>query len=99
VTAPFGEHVQLRVSQQAYRKWGANTPAWLVVSGHAYAFHEQQFEAASVVTINHNLGRAPMAVTLTTLGGVEFDAAVHHLNLNQLQIHLDSPIAGYCRVV
>lgn len=96
---PFGEHVQLRVSQQAFRKYGANTPAWCIVSGNAFTAHEEQFDAAPTITINHNLGRRPVAVQLTTLGGVEFDAEVVHLNLNQLQIRLDAPIAGFCRVI
>lgn len=55
---------------------------------------EQEFPSPSYMWIvNHNLGRVP-AVTLITLGGVEFDADVQHTSANQCVVYLLSPFAG-----
>lgn len=52
------------------------------------------FDAAAAWVVNHNLGRMPSAVAVTTLGGVVVDVAVQYVSVNQLQISFDRPLAG-----
>lgn len=47
--------------------------------------------------INHNLGVRP-AVAVIDTGGNELDAAVQHVNLNQLRIYFVTPTAGFARL-
>lgn len=52
-----------------------------------------QAMAAATWTVNHNLGRRPSIVVLTT-GGVEVDAAVTHTSAMQAVIAFNAPQAG-----
>lgn len=59
---------------------------------------EQSFASATTWTVNHNLGRFPIATILTT-GNVEMDAQIVHMSNNQLIVHFASPIAGSVRCI
>jgi len=52
-----------------------------------------QAVAASVWTVNHNLGRKPI-VSIRSTGGVEVDAQVVHASPNQFTVHFAMPYAG-----
>lgn len=43
--------------------------------------------------VNHNLGRKPV-VSVLTVGGVEIDAAITHVSLNQFLVDFNVPTAG-----
>ncbi len=55
---------------------------------------EQSFAAAPSWTVNHNLGRSPTAVRVLTPGGVEVEAEVTEISLNQIVVQFASPQAG-----
>lgn len=57
-----------------------------------------QAVAASTWVINHNLNRN-VSVSLRTVGGVEFDAELVQISLNQVQALLAVPMAGTARVI
>ena len=65
------------------------------ISGGAVYTHIQSV-AASTWTINHNLNAKP-SCSLFDLGGNEFAGNKTHLNPNQIQVTLTSPIAGTAR--
>jgi hypothetical protein len=71
---------------------------WIWVSGVAVEGVSVPFAAASVVTVNHNLGRQPSAVSVRTSGGLVAEAQVLHVSANQLQIFFDVPLAGVVEV-
>jgi hypothetical protein len=54
--------------------------------------------AASTWIVNHNLGREP-AIQVLTPGGMEMEAAVVHVSVNQAQINFASPQTGRIRAV
>lgn len=56
-------------------------------------YQHTQAAAASVWTINHNLGYRP-AVSLLTPGGVVMLAEVVHASVNQALAYFDNPVAG-----
>lgn len=56
-----------------------------------------QFVASDEWTITHNLGYYP-SVELMTVGGVEFEANVIHMSLNETKVYLTSAIAGSARL-
>jgi len=60
-------------------------------------FTHDQPTAATVWTINHNLGFRP-SVELYTVGGVEFDAGITHTSLNQTVVTSLVAIAGFARL-
>lgn len=60
-------------------------------------FDFTQPTAATVWTINHNLGLRPDVATYR-LGGTEMKGAVQHLSDNTLTVTFNSPVAGYARV-
>lgn len=63
------------------------------------ARHEHvQASAAATWTVNHNLGVWPSAVTVLSPGGVEVNAEVVHVSVNQLTIHFAAPYAGRARI-
>lgn len=62
------------------------------------SFNHTQGGAASVWTINHNLGFKP-SLTLFDVGGAEMEADVLHLTLNTTQVTFNSPVAGSARLV
>lgn len=49
-------------------------------------------------SISHNLGRRPI-VELFSAGGVEIDADVHHISLDQVIVYFNSPTAGSARLI
>lgn len=49
-------------------------------------------------TVNHNLGYFPTSVTVSTAGGVEVDAGVENVTVNQLLIKTSQPFAGLARI-
>lgn len=53
-----------------------------------------QASAASVWTVNHNLGFNP-TVHVYSVGGVEVEAQITHTSLNQTVINFATPYAGY----
>lgn len=61
-------------------------------------FVYSQSIAATVWTVNHNLGYYP-GVTLFTTGGVEFNATVVNLSFNVLQVLVNAPTAGFARCI
>jgi hypothetical protein len=52
-----------------------------------------QAVAAATWIVNHNLGFKPN-VSLFTVGGLEFEAEVVHVSVNQFQVNLTSAAAG-----
>ncbi len=64
--------------------------------GSASAYLHDQATPASTWNVTHGLGYRP-AVELLDAGGSEIDAQVVHLNVNQLQVFLSTPIAGQAR--
>jgi hypothetical protein len=65
--------------------------------GSGIAFTHTQVSAATVWTINHNLGFRP-AVAILDSGGNEIEADVVHTGPNQLVIHFAIPVAGVARL-
>lgn len=55
---------------------------------------EQNFAAAASWTVNHNLGRRPASVRVLTPGGVEAEADVTEISLNQVIVSFAAPQAG-----
>lgn len=53
----------------------------------------QQSSPATTWTVNHNLARRP-TVSILSNGGVEVEAAVSHITLNQLTISFAAAFAG-----
>lgn len=71
----------------------------LVIGGGGItAYVHTEASPADIWTINHNKGYKPLIQTFTT-GGVEFLADVIHVNENQIQITLGSPVAGFARIL
>jgi hypothetical protein len=65
----------------------------------AGGYEHAQTGAASVWTVNHNLGRWPAAVTVVTTGGVEVEAGVTHVSINQTIIDFSAAFAGRARII
>lgn len=57
-------------------------------------YQHYQSSAAAIWLINHNMGVVPL-VQVFTVGWVEVEAAVHHLNVNQTEIRLNGAMSGY----
>ena len=74
-------------------KIGQQGPAGTPGAGYIHT----QSVAASVWTINHNLGYKP-AVTALTVGGLEMEVEVLHISINQTQISLVAAMAGTARL-
>lgn len=62
-------------------------------------FTHTQATAASTWTVNHNMGVRPAAVSVLSPGGVEVEATVTHISLNQLIITFAAPYAGTVEIV
>jgi hypothetical protein len=71
---------------------------WSIISGEAREGWTQDFAPAPAVTVNHNLGRYPAAISVRTLGGVVADCEVRHVSPNQLRLYFDVPVAGVIEV-
>ena len=65
--------------------------------GSGNAFTHSQVSAATLWTINHNLGFRP-AVAILDSGGNEIEADVVHTGPNQLVIYFAIPVAGVARL-
>lgn len=52
----------------------------------------------STWVINHNLGYMPQ-VTVFSLGGVEVEASIAHLSVNQVQVQFSQPFAGSAQLI
>lgn len=65
--------------------------------GSGIAFTHSQVSAATLWTINHNLGFRPTVAILDS-GGNEIEADVVHTGPNQLVIHFAIPVAGVARL-
>jgi hypothetical protein len=65
-----------------------------------YAPGVYEFVQTSTVdtwTINHNLGFYP-SVSIFTMGGIEVDAEIQHISLNQVRVRFAAPMAGRARL-
>lgn len=60
------------------------------------AYEHTQAIAATVWTVNHNLGFRPDVAVFTT-GGLEVEAEVLHMSTNQTQITLLTAMTGFAR--
>lgn len=61
------------------------------------AAYVENFDAASVWIVNHNLGRTPHSWAVHTLSNVELDVTVQHVTPNQSRVYFDLPVAGVVR--
>lgn len=61
--------------------------------GGAYRYEHLQGTAATVWTVNHNLGSKPNTQVLST-GGLTLLAEVLHTSNNQVLVYFDQPTAG-----
>lgn len=73
-------------------------PAIVVFAGGGGGGSEQylrfvQSSALTPWTVNHNFGRFPV-VAIATLGGVEVEADVRHVSINQFQVHFNAAQTG-----
>jgi len=67
-------------------------------SGGNASFEFQQLSASSSWLINHNLGFRP-TVGVFDSGGLEVEADVQHMSINQVLISFSTPLAGIARLV
>lgn len=58
-----------------------------------------QSVAASVWTINHNLGITYPTTTVFSSGGLELEVEIVNISANQCQVLFNSPVAGTARVI
>lgn len=72
-------------------------PPSVAVREESPTYIHTQSTASILWTIPHNLGYQPH-VSLTTLGGVEFDAEVRHTSNNVTEVHHKVAIAGQARL-
>ncbi len=63
------------------------------------SYTHNQASASAVWTVNHNLNRDISAVSLRTVGGVEFEGEVLITSLNQLLVLLAAPATGTAHVI
>lgn len=92
--SPLGEQVSV-VEVFVPGLQGPVGPAGLPGNASTTYLHEQAVPSATWI-INHNLGFKP-DVYLTTLGGMEFQADVLHMSLNQTRVLALLPITGFAR--
>jgi Major tropism determinant N-terminal domain len=84
-------------------KVGDGTTPWSLLPyasgpGGATGFDYVQAVPATVWTINHNLGYRP-TVGVFSPGGVEVEADVLHVSLNQTTITFNAAYSGFARLV
>lgn len=58
-----------------------------------------QGSPSAIWTVNHNIGRYPAVIRVLSPGGVEVEADVRDISVNQSQIFFASPQTGSVRVV
>lgn len=85
------------VVRQAVRRVAQVRTSRTVVLGQGAVYEHVQSSPATLWTINHLLARRPAAVAVLSPGGVEVDAAVTHINDNQLIVEFSSPQVGTVR--
>lgn len=66
--------------------------------GVATSFTHSQVSPSADWVVNHNLGVRPL-VTVLSVGGVEIEANVVHVNANQLRVYFASPQTGSVRCI
>lgn len=66
--------------------------------GGSASFEYAQASAAALWTINHNLGFRP-TVGVFDSGGLEVDAEIQHITVNQVTVSFTMPLAGTARLV
>jgi hypothetical protein len=78
-----------------------NLAQWLSVEGASGGetttsrpYQHTQSAAAAQWIVNHNLGRKPAGVEVTTPGGLSIIAEVVHTSDNQLRVYLAQPATG-----
>jgi hypothetical protein len=79
-------------SVRAYITDDAGTPLPFGGGGEPYVHNQAQ--AAAQWVVNHNRGYRPSSVAVLSVGGVEVDAAVTHVSVNQLTVDFAVPYAG-----
>jgi hypothetical protein len=57
-------------------------------------FEHVQSTPASQWTVNHNLGRRPTSVRVLSAGGVEVEAGITEMSMNQLVVDFSVPYVG-----
>lgn len=55
---------------------------------------EQTFASAPSWTVNHNLGRSPASVRVVTPGGIQIEADISEISVNQVIVSFSVPHAG-----
>jgi hypothetical protein len=65
----------------------------VTAGGSTARYEHQQLIAATVWTVNHQLGYRPVIEVLGP-GGIEIDADVIHVDVNLAQVVLQSPLTG-----
>jgi len=62
-------------------------------------YEHTQASPLAVWTVNHNLGFKPVAVAVISPGGLEVNAQVQHISVNQLTITFAAPYSGSARIL
>jgi hypothetical protein len=65
----------------------------------ANPFEFIQSSAASQWTVNHNLGYRPSSIRVLSPGGIEMEAEVNEISLNQIIVIFLAPMAGRVVIV
>lgn len=93
-----GDYAEAYLTDAAGVAKAVGNSAMIAALAGGATFHEHvQSAAATLWTINHNLGREP-TVSVKTTGGAEVEADVVHISANQVRIQFSQPLAGraYC---
>lgn len=89
-----------RLAALAERAQGEPLPMVVaVVEGGSVRYQHSQAPLSPSWIINHNLGVWPVSVTVLSVGGVEIDADVTHVSINQTIINFSAPTAGVARII
>jgi len=67
--------------------------------GSVTPFVHSQNSPSPAWTVNHNFSRYPAAVSVLSIGGVEVEASVINISVNQLLVEFSSPQTGSVRVL
>ena len=81
-----------------WRLTGVSPATWASVRATSTDFEQVFSSAASIWTVNHNLGYRPN-VQVLTLGGLEIEALVQHTSVNQAVVHFSSAQTGRVRCI
>ena len=101
IDSPLTPRIQWELNADPPRPRPGQEPPpfqFVVVNGEGEVFARRyehvQSTASAVWTVNHNLGRRPAAVAVLSPGGVEVNAAVTHVSVNQLIVTFSAPAVG-----